>query len=56
MHDEEATLEEEPEWLTYPHKIFQDFMGGYFLSKQTKVSKFENNNRQIFEFSLNDFL
>ena len=38
MHDEEATLEEEPEWLTYVHKIFQDFMGGYFLSKQTKVS------------------
>ena len=46
MHDEEASLEGEPEWLTYPHKIFQDFMGGYFLSKQTKVSKFENNNSQ----------
>ena len=30
----EATLEEEPEWLTYPHKLFQDFLAGFYSSKK----------------------
>ena len=32
---DEATLEEEPEWLTYPHKLFQDFLAGFYSSKKS---------------------
>ena len=35
INQDEATEEEESEWLTYPHKIFQDFLVGYYSSKKS---------------------
>ena len=29
---DEASLDEQPDWLTYPHKLFQEFMGGYYAA------------------------
>ena len=39
LYDDEATLEEQPEWLTYPHKMFQDFLSGYHNSRLILRSK-----------------
>ena len=29
----EASLDEQPEWLSYLHKLFQDFAAGFYVSK-----------------------
>ena len=39
LYDDQATLEEQPEWLTYPHKMFQDFLSGYHNAKLILRSK-----------------
>ena len=36
--DNEVNLVEQSDWLTYPHKLFQDAFGGLFLSMQSYVS------------------
>ena len=36
--DSEVHLTEESKWPTYPHKLFQDALGGFFLSLQSHVS------------------
>ena len=33
LYDEEASVDEQPEWLTYAHKLFQDFMAATTLVK-----------------------
>ena len=42
MDPEEAKEDEQPIWLTYPHKLLQDFMGGYFVAKRNKVKLYFN--------------
>ena len=34
---DEASVDEQPEWLTFAHKLFQDFAAGFYISK-TKVN------------------
>ncbi len=38
---DEESLEEQPEWLSYPHKLFQEFMGGYFAAKRLSLDPSE---------------
>ena len=33
-----ASLHKQPTWLTLPHKLFQDYLGGYFISKMDMVN------------------
>ena len=37
MTPEKARVHKVPKWLTLPHKIFQDVLAGYFMSKRDKV-------------------
>ena len=37
LEGDEASVDEQPEWLSYPHKLFQDFVAGFYVSK-TKVN------------------
>ena len=41
--DNEVTLDDEPEWLTYSHKLFQDYLAGYYASKRGRVSSIVQN-------------
>ena len=36
LEGDEASVDEQPEWLTFAHKLFQDFAAGFYISK-TKV-------------------
>ena len=36
---DEASLEEQPEWLSFSHKLLQEFMGGYFACKYVLESQ-----------------
>ena len=52
LYDEEASVDEQPEWLTYAHKLFQDFMGGYYACKKfqrdcSKVKYFNHFENSI---------
>ena len=31
-------IREQPKWLEFPHKIFNDFLTGYFIAKEGGVS------------------
>ena len=33
LEGDEASVDEQPEWLTFAHKLFQDFTGGFYISK-----------------------
>ena len=37
MTPEKACVHKVPKWLSLPHKIFQDVLAGYFISKRDKV-------------------
>ena len=37
LEGDEASVDEQPEWLSYPHRLFQDFVAGFYVSK-TKVN------------------
>ena len=37
MTPERARVKKVPKWLTLPHKIFQDVLAGYFMSKRDQV-------------------
>ena len=37
LQGEKASVDEQPEWLTFAHKLFQDFTAGFYISK-TKVN------------------
>ena len=37
LQGDEALVDEQPEWLTFAHKLFQDFAAGFYISK-TKVN------------------
>ena len=37
LQGDEASVDEQPEWLTFAHKLFQDFAAGFYISK-TKVN------------------
>ena len=37
MSPKKASLQKQPNLLTLPHKMFQDYLGGYFLLRKTKV-------------------
>ena len=37
LEGDEASVDEQPEWLTFAHKLFQDFAAGFYISK-TKVN------------------
>ena len=37
LQGDEASVDEQTEWLTFAHKLFQDFAAGFYISK-TKVN------------------
>ena len=40
------SVDEQPEWLTYAHKLFQDFLTGYYACK-----KFERDCSKVAYFN-----
>ena len=37
IQGDEASIDEQQEWLTFAHNLFQDFAAGFYISK-TKVN------------------
>ena len=50
--EEEATLQEEPRWLAYPHRIFQEYWAAYYASQRLVMNNSKVNTGRTFNSSL----